>query len=531
VATIDVTFVDLDDLRPYERNARVHDDAQVAEIEASIRAFGWTNPILADLSEDGLLIAGHGRTLAARRIYASGARITLPDGREIPERTVPVIDCAGWSEERRRAYTLADNRIAENAEWDDDLLRIELSFLQAEGFDLALTGFDTKALDRLLGEDEPTDPNVIPDVEPETVTVAGDVWILGPHRVMCGDSTIPEDVGRLLDGARPLLLHADPPYGMGKAADGVENDNLYRERLDAFQMAWWRAFRPLIADNASVYIWGNAPDLWRLWYAGGLGTSERFEFRNEIVWDKKSIAGMASPLLTQYPITTERALFFQIGAQFIGNINTEDFPEEWEAVRSYLEGEAVRAGIDRSAVKRVCGCGMYSHWFTRSQFTLIPEKHYEALAAAYPGAFARPWADVKAEWDRVKNAGRRFINDRHADVRSYFDNAHDTMRDVWEFPRVTGEERHGHATPKPVEMMERVMRSSLPEGGLCVEPFGGSGSTLIGAEKAGRVCHAMELQPGYVDVIVRRWQAFTGRTAVLEKDGRSFAEVQAARVG
>jgi hypothetical protein len=321
-----------------------------------------------------------------------------------------------------------------------------------------------------------------------------------------------------MSGKRAALLHADPPYGMGKQADGVANDNLYRERLDDFQMEWWATFRTFLEDNASAYIWGNAPDLWRLWYAGGLAESEQLELRNEIVWDKKSIPGMASPGLTQYPIASERCLFFQIGDQFLGNINAEDFPETWEPLRAYMEGEAVAAAIKPGDIKRVCGCGMYSHWFTRSQFNLIPEKHYATLAAAYPGRFARPWASLKAEWDKVRGGPQSEIQG----ARSYFDNAHDVMRDVWEFPRVSGDDRHGHATPKPVAMMERVMRSSLPSGGLCVEPFGGSGATLMGAESTGRVCYTMELQPKYVDVIVKRWQDFTGKKATLESTGEQF---------
>jgi hypothetical protein len=221
---------------------------------------------------------------------------------------------------------------------------------------------------------------------------------------MCGDSTSADDVAKLVAGTVGQLLHADPPYGMGKEADGVVNDNLYAAKLDKFQMAWWSAFRPHLASNASAYIWGNAPDLWRLWYAGGLAASERFELRNEIIWDKKAIAGMASPLLTQFPEASERCLFFQFGAQFLGNINADDFPEAWEPVRAYMAGEALAAGIKPADIKQVCGCGMYTHWFTRSQFTLVPARHYASLAAAYPGRFSRPWADVKAEWDSIKGA-------------------------------------------------------------------------------------------------------------------------------
>ena len=161
---------------------------------------------------------------------------------------------------------------------------------------------------------------------------------------------------------------------------------------------------------------------------------------------------------------------------------------------------------------------MFSHWFTTSQFNLIPDKHYATLQAAYPGRFLRPWRQIKSEWDKVKSIPTQKVQE----ARSYFDNAHDAMRDVWEFGRVTGEERHGHATPKPVAMMERVMLSSLPKSGLCVEPFGGSGSTLMGAEKTGRACYSMELNPVYCDVIVKRWENFTGKKAMLEETKEAF---------
>src|SRR5690606_277147 len=140
---------------------------------------------------------------------------------------------------------------------------------------------------------------------------------------------------------------------------------------------------------------------------------------------------------------------------------------------------------------------MFGHWFTRSQFTLIPKAQYAKLGAAFPGRFTVPWESLKRQWDTVKGG------------RSFFDNAHEAMRDVWEFARVVGEDRHGHATPKPVAMMERIMLSSLPSGGICVEPFGGSGSTLVAAERTRRVCYTMELSPAYCDVIVSRWEQAT----------------------
>ena len=347
---------------------------------------------------------------------------------------------------------------------------------------------------------------------------------------MCGDSTSAADVGALMAGKRAALIHADPPYGMGKQADGVLNDNLYVDQLDRFQLQWWSAFRPHLVGNGSAYIWGNSPDLWRLWYTAGLGTVETFEFRNHITWDKKTIAGMKSPGLTQFPIATEHCLFFQFGDQFLGNINTDDFPATWEPLRAYMEGQAKAAGIKPGDIKTVCGCGMYSHWFTKAQFNLIPEKHYATLQKHYPGHFQRPWGELKKEWTRVHSSARDVTNGTLGVARSYFDNAHDVMHDVWSFPRVHGDERHGHATPKPVAMMERAIKSACPPGGLCVEPFGGSGSTLMGAETTGRVCYTMELQGKYVDVIVRRWQAFTGKSATLESTGQTFEQVQAQRL-
>jgi hypothetical protein len=208
----------------------------------------------------------------------------------------------------------------------------------------------------------------------------------------------------------------------------------------------------------------------------------------------------------------------------MGNLNADQFPEALEPLRAYLETQAKKARITAKDVQRLCGCGMFTHWFTRSQFSLIPENHYRTLASAYPGAFSKPWEELKAEWDVAKAS----VSEMRDKLRSFFDNTHDAMTDVWEFPRVVGDERHGHATPKPVAMMERVMRSSLPEAGLVFEPFGGTGSTLMGAQKTGRVCFSMELSPAYVDVIISRWQTFTGTQAVHAETGKTFEEMRPA---
>jgi DNA modification methylase len=516
-----IEYRSTDSLNEYDGNSKTHDAKQVSKLCESIKKFGFNNPILVD--SDGVLIAGHGRLMAAR---------------ELGLEEVPVIELGHLTDQQRRAYVIADNKLAELSDWDQDALARELSALAEFEFDTTSLGFTDKSLNSIMAAAKTatagglTDPNAAPVVDDDVtheVSREGDIWILGDHRVMCGDSTSAEMVGKLMAGEKADLIHADPPYGMGKQKDGVENDNLYKEHLDEFQMGWWVAFRQYANDNASAYIWGNAPDLWRLWYRR-LEQTEEMLLRNEIVWDKKSIPGMKSDLMTQYAITTERCLFIQIGKQFLGNVNTEDYPEEWDVVRGYLAEEAEKVELTSKRLQEVCGVGMYSHWFTKSQFCLIPNGQYDKLQAEFPDNFRRPWAELKADWVTVRGRARGVINEKLGIVRSYFDNAHDIMRDVWEFKRVVGDERHGHATPKPVDMMNRVMLSSLQEGGICAEPFAGSGSTLMGAEMTDRRCFTMELQPKYVDVVVRRWCAYTGKPAILEGDGRNFDQIRDDRV-
>lgn len=499
----------IEDLVPYAANARTHSEDQVSQIAASIKEFGFNNPVLIDI--DNGIIAGHGRVMAAMKL-----------GLEL----VPTVTLDHLSDAERRAYILADNRLALNAGWDDAILATELQRLDGE-IDLSLLGFENAELDELLDRlEEKAEGAVdeIPEQQAIEVSKLGDVWRLGVHRVMCGDSTNEADVAELMNREVALLIHADPPYGMGKENDGVANDNLYNDKLDQFQLDWWNACRSSVADNGSAYIWGNAPELWRFWLTKLRGT-EHLELRNEIVWDKKSVPGMASDLATCYPTASERVLFIQIGQQFIANINSDDFPEAWSELLDYQKAEADKAELTPTSLHEITGVKMYGHWFSKSQFQLIPEKHYVKLQQACPGCFLTPWHIFKKEWDRIKGKGRDVINGMLGASRSYFDNAHEAMRDVWEFPRVVGDDRWEHATPKPVDMMARIMNSSLPRDGLCYEPFAGSGSTLIGAEKTGRRCYTMELQPRYVDVVVRRWQKHTGKSAINITSGKTFDEV------
>ena len=489
----------LADLRPYYANPRRGDVAQIAR---SLSRTGQYRPIVVNAgTKTGRLrevLAGNHTLAAAQKLgwsHLAGSVVDVDD------------DTAA-------RIVAADNRTAELGGYDDAQLLALLESVAVADQGLEGTGYSDADLLALLERMTPaepealTDPDAIPDETAEPVTREGDLWTLGEHRILCGDSTDPDAVARLLDGRRAVLIHADPPYGMGKQADGVLGDNVYGAELDAFQLRWWDAWRPHLEDNASAYVWGNAPDLWRLWYAAGLRDRELLTLRNEVVWDKTNIPGMASAGLTQYPEATERCLFFQIGQQFLGNVNAGDFPESWEPIRGYLAEQAEAAGVTPEKVRQVCGVGMFSHWFSRSQFNLIPAHHYAALKLAHPGYFTRPWPDLKAAWDRVKGGPQSGVQG----ARSYFDNAHDTMTDVWRFPRVHGAERFGHATPKPVAMVARALVSSSPPGALVLEPFAGTGSTLIAAHDTGRVCFTAELSPAHTDTTVRRWQQHTGGT-------------------
>lgn len=400
-----IEYRPIEALVPYARNARAHSDEQVAQIAASIREFGWTNPILVD-GENGI-IAGHGRLMAARRL-----------GME----RVPVIELAGLTDTQKRAYVIADNKLALNAGWDADLLALEFGDLEDLGFDLSLTGFGGDEILALTsrGTAGLTDPDDVPGVPADPVSRLGDVWLMGRHRLICGDSTNPADVARVLNGVKPHLLVSDPPFG-------VEYDPAWRERLGIKEglakgkvlnddRADWREAWALFPGDV-IYIWHAA--LHSVTFAESL-LAAGFEIRAQIIWDKTRL---------------------------------------------------------------VIGRGDY-HW-----------QHEPAWYAVRKGR--------KGHW-----AGDR------------------KQTTVWSIPHRKSES--GHGTQKPVECMRRPIENNSSPGQAVYEPFCGSGTTIIAAEMTGRCCHAIELNPAYVDVAVLRWQEFTGEEAVLE-DGGSYREVSAER--
>lgn len=410
--------VNVGDLIPYARNARTHTDAQVAQIAASIREFGWTNPVLID-GENGI-IAGHGRVLAARKLG-------LED--------VPCIELDGLTEAQKRAYVLADNKLALNAGWDDELLRSELRGLAEIDFDLDLTGFEAAEIAALTVEPlNPglTDEDAVPEAPVEAVTKVGDVWVLGKHRVMCEDSTSIDAFVKLMAGQPGDAVFTDPPYGMtygGGRRGGTKPKN--RQKFGT---------RPNFGVIKGDDLRGN--DLTEM---------------------------VREALLNAKTNCKEGSAFYVCFA--------------W---RSYSEFEngLVEAGLQPNACivwdKKYIGLGNSNY-----------RPQHEFIFYIKGGS----WYGDKAQ------------------------------SDVWSMRREPST-NYVHPTQKPVELVERALRNSSKEGDVVVDCFGGSGATLIACEKHGRIARLMELDPKYVDVIVKRWQDFTGRKAALESNGKTFDELK-----
>ena len=490
--------VPIDSISPDPANARTHGERNLEAIRDSLRAFGQQKPIVVD--SRGIVIAGNGTLEAAKRLGWTEIAIVRTD----------------LEPSQATAFGIADNRTGELADWNEEVLRSLLDTMDDDMLDVL--AFDQKEIDAMV---PPVGVRVQEDEIPEEVearTKPGDLWTLGRHRLLCGDSTNAEEVARLMDGEKATMVHADPPYGMGKEKDGVANDNLYSEKLDAFQMNWWKTWRPHLPDNGSAYIWGNAADLWRLWYCAGLSESEGMTIRNEIVWDKPTGAGLRDGICRSYGNNSERCLFFMLGEQGF-NTNAENYWEGWEPIRAYLAEQVERCGWKSKQVAKWLGLHprMVDHWISRSQWSLPTEEQYRKLqeAAKDHDAFKREHDELKQEHDELKQEHDE-LKAAFYETRAHFDNTHDNMTDVWSFGRVVGDDRHGHATPKPVEMVARAIKSSSREGDAIAVPFGGSGPEINAAEQLNRTAYAMELEPKWCDVIVKRWENLTGETAVRE---------------
>ena len=497
---MEIIYKKTDKLIPYCNNARTHSDEQVSQICASIREYGFTNPVLID--EQDNIIAGHGRVLASKKL-----------GLE----QVPCIVLSGLTKAQKKAYIIADNKMALNAGWNDELLKIEFENLKDLDFDLSLTGFDLDEIDDILGEDE--EKEVVEDdfkVEPpkEPKAKLGDIYQLGNHRLMCGDSTKIEDVEKLMNGNKADMVFTDPPYGMKKENDGVANDNLNYDDLLEFNKKWIPLTFKFIKDNGSWYCWGIDEPLMDIYsnILKPMQKDNKITFRNLITWDKSNGQGQLSSEFRMYPIADEKCLFVQCGIQCL-TLNADQYWEEYEPMRKYLYDERMKCGWDISTMKTIAGHSDKNrdHWTSKSQWNLPTEDVYikfQAWAKEHNiKAFTKQYEDLRKQYE---------------DLRAYFDNTHDNMNSVWHFNKTAGEEREsagGHATPKPIALCSRAIKSSSRENEKVLDVFGGSGSTLIACEQLNRNCYMMELEPKWVDVIIKRWEDFTSKKAVLLDKG------------
>ena len=394
-----------DKLVPYARNARTHSDSQVAQIAASIAEFGFTNPILA--GSDGVIVAGHGRLAAAQKL---GIAI------------VPVVILDHLTPTQRRALVIADNRIAENAGWDEAMLQVELADLQGDDFDLSLTGFDADALaDLLAGEettsDGQTDEDSVPDAG-TSITRPGDVWLCGNHRVICGDSTDAGIYDALMAGEIADMVFTDPPYN-------VDYANTAKDKMRGTD-------RPILNDN--------------------LG------------------AGFHDFLLAALTPTL---------AHCRGSI--------------YVAMSSSELDVLQSAFRTAGGKWSTFIIWAKHTFTLGHadyQRQFEPILYGWPADGTRHWCGARDQGD-VWNIKKPHKNDLHP-------------------------------TMKPVELVERAVRNSSRPGDIVLDSFGGSGTTMIASEKSDRKARLIELDPKYVDVIVRRWQDYAGAQATRQSDGVAF---------
>ena len=442
MANPQIKMLAVDKIIPYVKNSRTHSDEQVAQVAASIKEFGFTNPILLD--KENVIIAGHGRMLAAQRLGLS---------------EVPCIRLDHLTEAQKKAYIIADNKLALNAGWDNELLGLELGELLENGFDLGITGFAPDELDLLLAlnnvdEEGLTEDDAAPALQTDHTSRSGDLWILGDHRVMCGDSTSIDNVETLCAGVPVDCCWTDPPYNVnyegtaGKIANDNMKDGEFRQfLLDAFVSAF-----AVMREGAPMYIAHADTEGYNF---RGAFIEAGFKLSGCLIWVKPSLVLGRS----DYQWRHEPILYgWKPGAShswYGGRKNTTVFDAEDMPFRVMPDG-SVQIEIGESTL-RISG----------------QDLHVEELLGS----------TIRAEK-----------------------------------PKKSAE----HPTMKPTDLVLGMLKNSSLRGDVVLDLFGGSGSTLIACQKSGRKARLMEFDPRFVDVIIKRWQDFTGKEAVHAETGETF---------
>ena len=501
--------IEISKLKPYEKNAKKHPKEQVQAIAASIREFGFRQPVVVfeNLAGELEIVIGHGRVEAAKSLKL---------------KSVPCVRVDDLTDQQVKALRLADNKTNES-EWDFELLALELDDI----IDLDMTEFGFDNLEKEepeAGTSEASTKEVDVPVQIKARCKAGDIWVLGNHRLICGDSTDAKTIARLMNGQKADLVFTDPPYGMKKESEGVMNDNLNENDLLSFNKKWFKVAFDALKDTGCLYIWGIDEPLMDIYaeILKPLKKKNELVIRNYITWAKHSAYGVNWTGNLSYPKETEKCWFVMKGMDWNNN-NAEFFNTKFERILEYMQAEAEKAGLTPRKLQEVTGVQMYSHWFTRSQFAIISEKHYTELQQAYAGCFTKPYPEL-----------RKMLGDSNnptAELKPYFNAVGDVvdgigLTDVWRFAQTSQKERQeggvDHATPKPIALCGRGIKASSREGEIVLDLFGGSGSTMIAAEQLNRRCYMCELDPHYCDTILQRWEIYTGLQAVKEEEAEAM---------
>jgi len=440
--TIIVTTAKISDLLPYANNAREHTDEQVAQVAASIKEFGWTNPIIVHGST---VVAGHARLAAARKLNLT---------------EVPVIDRSDMSEAQWKAYVLADNQLAQNATWNEGLLSLELDYLTELDFDLDLIGFPD--LDALMG-DEPeeglTAPDDVPEPPEEAITQPGDLWLLGDHRLLCGDSTDAESVAYLMDGAKANVAFTSPPYASQRKYD----ESTEFKPIPADEYVEW--FKP-IQENVFTHLAEDGS-----WFVNITEASEE-GFKQTYV---------------------KRLVLKHVDSW------------HWEWVEEYCWRRPALPLDPNKSRRFKNGWESVYHFATKKEYKFRPKN----VQHESDGVFK--YSDQKAAGKMVGGNGQGIGGGIMSPVNTGAGMAYPSNV----LNNMGGAKVVGHSAAFPVGLPEFFINAFTDENDIVYEPFSGSGSTIIAAENTGRKCNAIELSPAYVDVTVARWEAFTGKKAEL----------------
>jgi len=469
----------ISDLIRAEYNPRELTKEQQNQLTDSLKRFGLVDPIIVNTHKDrkNILVGGHQRM----KVWESMGNETIP--------TVEV----NLNLEKEKELNVRLNK--NTGQFDMELIQEHF-----ETDDLIEWGFDADELEFFEPEvlEAEEDDYSVPD-EIKTDIVLGDLIEIGEHRLLCGDSTCSDTVAKLMNGEKADLAHNDPPYGMKKENDGVLNDNLnYSDLLD-FNKQWIPLQFTHLKENGSFYCWGIDEPLMDI-YSEILKPfikEEKATFRNLITWDKGHGQSQNSELTRSYATADEKCLFIMLGVQGFNN-NSDNYFEGFESIRDYLNTQRNKLGWNVDKIIKITGKTSASHYFSKSQWSFPTKEHYNSIReSANDDAFHKEYDALKKEYDALKK--------EYYSTRAYFNNVHDNMNNVWHFDRhIRKGNEGGHATPKPIPLCERAIKSSCPDNGLVLDVFLGSGSTMVASHQLKRKCYGMELDPKYCQVIVDR---------------------------